>query len=923
MIGQTISHYQILDKLGEGGMGVVYKARDTKLDRDVALKFLPPHLAASDQDKARFVQEAKAAAALNHPNVCSIIDIQEYETQGGGGKQMFIVMEYVDGQTLRAKMPSINPGKAIDIGIQIAEGLSAAHEKGIVHRDIKPENIMVRKDGIAQIMDFGLAKLRGSGSKITRLTKEGSTVGTAGYMSPEQVQGQDADHRSDIFSLGVLLYELFTGELPFKGVHETALMYEIVNVDPAPLSAVRQDLDPELDRIVLECLQKDPDERYNSVKDIAKDLKRFKRESSRARVSRITAARPVMRGSGTGPASGAGGRSGAGEGSGDAGVPEAAAAPSRRREIIAWSVAAVLLAIAGYLMSRPSPMIPVAKILLRSSIVTPDSIYIHSFGAGLGPPVISPDGRAIAFSGVRPDGAKRIYVRMLNEMEVRALPGTGGGNEPFWSPDGKYVGYFDGGGRMRKIDPAGGSPTTIASVPNPRGGTWNSDGTIVFAPDYQSGLFRVSADGKGEPVQITTLDSSRNEGSHRWPFFLPDGKHFLYLARAAAETGEAEGDAVFVASLDGSTKKMVVQSSFNPSFADGYLLFARSSVLMAQRFNLESLTLEGDAVKLQDGVLTDLSYNMAVYTVSNTGTLLYQTGKAEAGARPMFVDRSGAVTRLIDDRGEQDHPRLSPDGTQLAVYFFDTRSRRSNIWVYDLRTGGRRRLTTRPAGDFYPVWSADGSRIFFVSGGVSNADIYEQPVARSGGEKFFAKFATQERVLDCSPDGKTLLIETTSPSAGKGDLWLVPATGDDRTPTPFQQTKFDEHDGRISRDGRWVAYVSDESGGDEIYVKRFSAPGSDAWKVSSSGGNVPLWGPGTDELIYVNSGNEVVAATLRFSGDAGEVVVVKPLFNLPPFTFNYDIAPDGKTFVLTRSLEMQKFPPLSLLVNWDEILNTK
>src|SRR5271169_1837473 len=300
MIGQTISHYKILEKLGEGGMGVVYKAEDTKLDRMVALKFLPERLNASEQDKARFIQEAKAASAINHPNICTIHSIEEHDGQ------LFIVMEFVDGETLRKKEPSIGFKQAIDIGIQIADGLAAAHEKGIVHRDIKPENIMIRKDGIAQVMDFGLAKLRASGSKITRLTKEGSTVGTAGYMSPEQVQGQETDQRSDIFSYGVLLYELLTGQLPFKGVHETAVAYEIVNVDPPPMSVVKPEIDQSLDAVVFECLEKDVNERAQSIKQISVDLKRYKRESSRQRVSRVTAARPALSSSAIHPPEGSG-----------------------------------------------------------------------------------------------------------------------------------------------------------------------------------------------------------------------------------------------------------------------------------------------------------------------------------------------------------------------------------------------------------------------------------------------------------------------------------------------------------------------------------------------------------------------------------------------------------------------------------------
>ncbi len=895
MIGQTISHYKILEKLGEGGMGVVYKAEDTTLKRTVALKFLPQHVSASDTDKARFLLEAQAAAALNHPNICTIYGIEENDGQ------TFIAMEFVDGQTLRAKRGTFNLAKAIDIGIQIAEGLAVAHEKGIVHRDIKPENIMVRKDGLVQIMDFGLAKLRAS--RASRLTKEGSTVGTAGFMSPEQIQGQETDHRSDIFSLGVLLYELFTGELPFKGVHESALLYEIVNVDPAPMSAAKTEIDPELDSIVLECLQKEPDERYNSAKDIAKDLKRFKRESSRQRMSRSMPARPALA---TSRAS-------------TVDIPEPVTSGFTRREIIAWSVAGLLLAVAIFVLMRPSSTSSNSQTVIQASIVIPESLYIHSFGAGMGPPVISPDGRAVVFSGITPDGRQRIYLRSLNEMETLPLPGTEGAGQPFWSPDGKFVGFFDDG-KMKKIDLVGGSPISIADVPNPRGGTWTQDGTIVFAPDFQSGLFQVSSDGEGTPEPVTSLDSTRHEGSHRWPFFLPDGKHVLYLARAASETGEAEGDAVFVASIDGSVKKMLVQSSFNASFAGGYLLFARSSVLLAQRFNLEALSLEGDPIKLQEGVLTDVSYNMAVFTVSNTGTLLFQTGQAEAGARPMFVDRTGRIIRLIDDRSEQDQPRFSPDGSQVALYLYDTRSRRSNVWVYDLRTDGRRRLTTRSEGDFFPCWSADGTRIFFSSGGVTASDLYEVPAARSGAETLFLNISDQERAEDCSPDGKTLLVGTNVRSFDKGDLWLVPATGSGGTPVPFQQTKFNEHDGRISPDGKWVAFASDESGENEIYLKLFSAPGSDAWKVSSGGGNFPLWGASANDLIYVNNKGEVVAATLRFAGNAGEVVNTKPLFASPPFTLGYDISPDGKSFIFTRSLEMQKFPPLTLVVNWEELL---
>jgi len=904
MIGQTISHYKIIEKLGEGGMGVVYKAEDTKLDRTVALKFLPHHLASSEADKTRFIQEAKAASALNHPNVCTIHDIQEHDGQ------MFIVMEFVDGQTLREKKGTISFKQALDIGIQVADGLAAAHEKGIVHRDIKPENIMVRRDGICQVMDFGLAKLRSASSQINRLTKEGSTVGTAGYMSPEQIQGQDVDHRSDIFSLGILLYELFTGQLPFKGVHETALLYEIVNVDPPPMAAVKPEIDPELDRIVLECLDKDPNERTQSAKQVSIDLKRFKRESSRQHLSRTIASRPAMNASSSRPASSP--------------VEQIPARSVLKREVLAWAIAGMVLVALVFILLRARPSSIDERRLIRSSIVTPESLYIHSFGSGSGRPVFSPDGRSLAFAGVVPGSSLRIYVRSLDDNEVRPIPGTDNGTSPFWSPDGKMLGFF-ANGKMKKVDLSGGNPTTIASVLNQRGATWNSDGVIVFCPDYQSGLFQVSADGKGEPRQLTTLDTARHEGSHRWPMFLPDGKHFLYFARTAVTTGEAEGDAVFAGSLDGTVRNMLVQSSFNAAYANGYLLFARGSTLMAQHFDADKYSVTGDPVKLQDGVLNDLSYNIAVFTVSNNGLLLYQPGQTQgAGARPILLDRSGAVLHVLGDNLiEQDQPRFSPDGKQIAMYMYDLRSRRSNVWIYDLQTNSRRRLTTRPDGDFYPIWSPDGKNIFFASGAIGKTHIYRQSVSHTGNEEEVYASSSNETAQDISPDGSTIIFESLNVTQNKHDIFLLPLKEGERKPVSFQTTTFDEHDARISHDGKWVAYVSDESGEDEIYVKKFSEPGSTPWKVSSSGGGTPLWGMGTNELVYINNQNQVVALTLQMKENAVIGLSTKMLFPVPLFASTIDISSDGKLFVVTRFLEVQKRPPLSLVSDWESGLEKK
>ncbi|HTK82085.1 MAG TPA: protein kinase [Bacteroidota bacterium] len=897
MIGQTISHYKILEKLGEGGMGVVYKAEDSKLDRTVALKFLPPHLSASEQDKIRFVQEAKAAAALNHPNVCSIIDIQEHDGQ------IFIVMEFVDGQTLREKRGTISFKQAVDVGIQIADGLAAAHEKGIVHRDIKPENIMVRKDGIVQIMDFGLAKLRSASSKINRLTKEGSTVGTAGYMSPEQVQGQDVDHRSDIFSLGILLYELFTGELPFKGVHETALLYEIVNVDVAPMSAIKPEIEPELDRIVLECLDKDPNERTQAAKQVSIDLKRFKRESSRQHLSRTMSSRPALRtSSAQQPAQMA---------------EEPVARSISKRELSAWIIAGVVIASLGYVLLKPKPETTAERRTIRSSIVVPDSFYIHSYGVGSGKPVLSPDGKFLVFEAIEPGQPQQLVIRSLSEREVKPIPGTEGAASPFWSPDGKMIGFFQDG-KMKKVDLTGGSPVTIAVVPNQRGAAWCQGDVIVYCPDFQGGLFQVSADGKSAPQQLTTLDSARHEGSHRWPFALPDGKHVLYLTRTAVEAGEAEGDAIFAVSLDGKEKKMLVQSSFNPAYAEGYLLFARNQTLMAQRFDPEHLALSGEPIKVEDDLLNDPSYNIAVFTASNNGLLVYQSGTTmAAGARPIVVDRTGKLLQTIGDNIiEQDHPRFSPDGKQLAMYMYDLRSRRSNIWIHDLQTNGRRRITTRPEGDFSPLWSPDGATIYFTSGGIFNRDVYRQSVSHSSKEELVYGSPKNDIAFDISPDGTTLLIGTTDVAERQGDLFLLKLNGGgDKNLMPFQTTKFNEIVGRFSHDGKWIAFVSDESGENEVYVKQVARPDSDPIKISTGGGIEPRWGMGANELIF-GSQEYLVAATLRLSENSVSVDKTTRLLKPPPFTAQYDVSRDGKTIVFSRSIEMQKMAPLTLVGDW-------
>jgi eukaryotic-like serine/threonine-protein kinase len=882
MIGQLISHYKILEKLGEGGMGIVYKAHDTKLDRTVALKFLPEHHATSESDRVRFVQEAKAVATLSHPNICTIHQIDEHDNN------IFIVMEYVEGQTLKDKQ-NIPLKQAIEIAIQIADGLTAAHEKGVVHRDIKPDNIMIRKDGRVQVMDFGLALFRG----VSRMTKEGRTVGTAAYMSPEQVQGMDIDHRSDIFSLGILLYELFTGELPFKGTHDTALGYEIVNVDPAPMSSVNPGIDPSLDLIVLECLAKEPSERYQSVAEIGKDLRRLKRESSKQRLSRTFATQPGLLQKQASIASGS--------------------TLASKSTHIAWWLTGILLVITLFLMVRQFTISSNLSAPVHSSIVIPKNIYLHSFGQWAGPSVISPDGRQIVFSGITPDGIVKLYVRSLGSFDVRPLDGTAGAHYPFWSPDGRSVAFF-ADGKLKRVDIAGGSVISICDAWNGRGGSWGIDGSIVYAKDALGPLYRVSSAG-GTPEELTTLDNDRAESTHRWPYFLPDGKHFLYFSRTATTATQAEGHAVFVASLDGRVNKLLVHTSSNAIYASGYILFVRGSSLMAQKFDIKSLELKGDPKKIVEQIIDDPNFNLGVFSASQTGMLTYQTGQAQSGAQLLLMDRAGNISSRIGDIIEHWRPRFSPDGRRISVAIFDVRSLRLNLWNYDVRTGSRNRITSG-YGEEYPVWSPDGNRMAHALFIDNQWILSLRNVAGTGGEEQLQNLSGRPRPYDWSPDGNYLLIGIINPINMVEDLWIYPLTGE-KKPIPFLNSEFQETEGRISPDGRWVAFSSDQSGEFEIYLKLLSGNNSQTWKISTHGGWLPRWGANANEIFFVDSNNKLNLATLQYRNNELELTELQSLFTAPIFLGDYDVSPDGETIVVNKYLEYQDFPPLSIIMNWN------
>ncbi|MBI5215399.1 MAG: protein kinase [Ignavibacteriae bacterium] len=907
MIGSIISHYKILEKLGEGGMGIVYKAQDTNLDRMVALKFLPPHLAASEQDKSRFVQEAKAASALNHPNVCTIHSIEEHESSQGG-KQMFIVMEFVDGQTLREKKGMISFKQAVDIGIQIADGLAAAHEKGIVHRDIKPDNIMIRKDGIAQIMDFGLAKLRASGSQITRLTKEGSTVGTAGYMSPEQVQGQDTDHRSDIFSFGVLMYEMFTGQLPFRGVHETALMYEIVNVDAAPMSAIKPDIDSNFDVIVLDCLEKDQRERCQSVAEVARDLRRVKRESTRQRHSRVTAVRPAYQST-----------------SGQSQYNQTETVQlvqEKTADKLPWIISALFFLIAsgavGYILFQkpaPPPEIPVT----RAYILPPSRVNFNVQNGGH--LAVSPNGKKVAFVGFDTTGTNQLWVRAIESLTAVPLAGTNGAYHPFWSPDGKSLAFF-ADGKLKKIDAAGGPVVTICDAPAGRGGTWNNAGMILLAPNSLDALYKVSAAG-GVPVAATKLDTANKIQNHRWPHFLPDGKHFIYTTQTAATA--SENDVVRIASLDSSVDSVLMLGNSNVEYASGYLLFHRQAMLMAQPFDTATFRFYGDAVPIAEQLQYNNGRSRAMFSVSTNGVLIFQTGE-EQQTKFAFFDRAGNRLNLLDTKWPRGG-RLSHDGKKIAYVFQEKQSRQNDVWLYEINGGRSSRFTFDMATDIASYWSPHDDSVVFSSDRSGKFDLYIKSANGTGTEQLLIKSDDGKYVTDWSLNGKYLTYTSFGNPKTKNDMWLLPMTGN-RTPVPFLQTEFNEANGSISPDAKWIAYQSDESGKNEVYVRALDGTAG-KWGVSINGGNNPRWSRDGKTIFFQASG-KAMGAAVRVVQSAIVVDSVRTFFDFESrgifrgFAGGIqDVSGDGQKFLFMVTELDQTSPPITLVVNWNEELKKK
>jgi eukaryotic-like serine/threonine-protein kinase len=885
--GTKLGRYEIREKVGEGGMGEVYLARDTQLGRDVAIKVLPSGLAADADRLRRFEQEASAAGALNHPN---ILIIHHVDTHDGAP---YIVSELLEGETLRHRMSGVALAqrRVTDYATQIAHGLAAAHEKGIIHRDLKPDNIFITKDGRVKILDFGIAKLmqpEGNHSQTEIPTRRidtdpGVVLGTVGYMSPEQLKGQTVDHRSDIFSFGAILYEMLSGRRAFHSESAAEMMSAILKEDPPDLSATNQNISPALQRLVHRCLEKDPPARFHSASDLAFALEALS-GSSPVSSQRMTAITPSFARAGI-------------------------------IKYLPWIVAGVLLV--ALLTVLPFAIAyfrntPARPNVVRAMIPHPENVHLLYFNHM----AVSPDGQRLAFVAIGTNGATMLWLRPLAAASVQPLAGTEGAAYPFWSPDSRFIGFF-ADGKLKKIEAAGGPTQTLCDAPRGYGGTWNRDGVIVFAPDFNSALYRVPAAG-GASVALP-LDKSRKEQVQHFPDFLPDGHHFIYRAGVTISYARDEGNGIYVGSLDSSEYKLILRADTYAVYASGHLLFWRDGSLMAQPFDAQSLQLSGEPVPVADQVQMNLAEVRAAFSVSENGVLVFQSGSAVGTLSQLFwYDRDGKREAKVGEALFGANPRLSPDGQRIVAMLFDFKAGGTDLWLYDSALNRKTRFTFDPAFDSNPVWSPDGSRIIFSSDRKTRLvyDIYQKDAGGGRNEESLFESDDYKRPTSCSADGRFLAYARLEGPNRKGDIWILPLTGEHK-PFPLIQTpQFDEAHAQFSPDGRFVAYDSDESGTRQIYVTPFPGPGAKQ-QVSTTTGEDPIWRKDGKELFFLSEG-KMMAAEVKTNGSDLQIGNAQLLFDAHSgfggFA-HYDVTRDGKRFIVA-SVGEGGSAPMNLVVNW-------
>ncbi len=873
--GFRLDHYEIVEIIGKGGMGEVYSATDTRLPRTVAIK------TSKQQFSERFARETKVIASLNHPNICTLFDVGPN----------YLVMEMIEGPTLAERMKNgpLSLDEAAGIMRQVADALDYAHEKGVVHRDLKPGNIKIRPDGLVKVLDFGLAKVgptsaasdgdaeqaEAYSTMTMEATQAGVVLGTAAYMAPEQAVGRPVDKRADVWAFGVVFYEMLTGARMHTGDTVQEVMASVLKDEPDLTKVPAQ-----AHKLIKRCLEKDPNKRLRHVGDVMALLDDAP--------------------SGVGQA-------------------EGLLYKDKDKKWIWVAVAAAGVIVAGAGLALWAPWKKAAPTQAVRFEVGPAEKMTFIAGSAM---AVSPDGRWMVFPAVGEDGQARYYIRALDGVEVRALPGTEGPSPPpaSWSYDSRWVVFANrGGGKLKKVDIQGGPPQNITDFPGVLAGAgWNSDGVIIAGSSFAVAgpILRVPASG-GETTPVTALEPG--ETGHRWPQFLPDEKHFLYLrvASDAAKTG------IYIGSIDAQPNQQSMQRLLAtdrqayyapaPGGGTGHLIFMRGATLMAQLFDPGKMVLSGEPVAIADGVDSFSTTNHGLFSVSHTGTLVYRAG---IGSQTVltWLDQQGNPAGTLGDPGDYAFPAISPDGSRVAVGMGPAGGR--DIWILDVARGNSTRFTFDPADDDYPAWSPDGKNIAFSSNRGGQLDLYIKPADGSGEEKLLLHTDESKNPERWTKDGRFLLFTSRGP---KTALWALPFPGPAK-PVALLQTQFEEGQARVSPDGRWLAYTSTESGANDIYVRPFTpeAPaGTGAkWLVSKGGGIRPLWRPDGKQLFYLTNGPTMAVDIDTSKGfQAG---TPRRMFTGPLGVANsgWDLSPDGKRFLLVAPPNTGRVIPFTVVLNW-------
>jgi Tol biopolymer transport system component len=892
--GTRLGPYEIVAPLGAGGMGEVYRARDTRLVREVAIKVLPEEVAGDARALARFETEARAVAALSHPNILALFDV------GKEGAVSFVVTELLEGETLRqllARGP-VPVRRALDIGLQVAEGLAAAHEKGVVHRDVKPENIFLTKDGHAKLLDFGLARhdvtrhdpIDTRSPTLAAMSEKGVVLGTVAYMSPEQARGETVDFRSDQFSLGTVLYEMLAGRRPFAANSVPETLTAIIREDARPLESAAPNVPAPVRWLVERCLSKEPDGRYASSRDLARDLSLWSLHLSDVAPSSIAAAGGVGRR-----------------------LPMTVRHPVRLLGVTVL-LAGVASGVAVWVLTRPSPK--EAPYGYRFNLTLPDpgtTLCVDETDSV----AISPDGTRVAFAAVSA-GRRQIYLRQLSQLEATPVPGTSGGGQPFFSPDGEWLG-FNAEGKLKKIPVKGGEPTTLCDAPSLRGASWGTDGTIVFCPSSYSGLMRIPAAG-GTPRTLTEPNPQEKQISHRWPTLLPGGKAALFDAMAG---DRVDDHSIAVVSLETGQWRVLVQGGSFPRYSGRHIFFVRARSLVAAPFGAKDTSLTGPSVPVLDDVRTSFKTSTGVgfFDVSETGVLVFVPGQPPPDRALLWVDREGKAEPLTQIRKPYANPALSPDGTRLAV---TVEGANDDIWVLEIGRDSWIRLTFE-ADNYGPVWAPDGKRVAFSSNRARGVRLFWILADGSGPPEPLSTTEHWCYANSFSPDGKLIVFRQTSP-ATRADLLVRPVdgAGPERV---LLSTPFNEGDAVLSPDGRWYAYVSDESGRSEVYVRAFPGPGR-KWPISGGFGIDPAWARSGRELFY-RSGDRFMVVSLTtqpaFAADAPRILFEKRFHPIRDRdASNFAVSADGRRFIVVSGPETETAPAqLVVAPDWLQEISTR